>query len=340
LAELLTNWFNAYGASISAIQTFKQNPSEQNHQALQQATTDWHDTIDIVTRQLWEPFMNPLVKHLKTRNIQQATLIATGGLSFLPLHAAWTDDPNHPTGKRYALDEIYFTYTPNARSLTAAKTFASCAGVTSMLAIDNPRQDLPNSNREITAAVATFPQSTVLAHEKATVAAVKAALPNTDIAHFSCHGTAKPTEPLKNGLLMNDGLLTLRDLLDLKLASDDRPGIRLAILSACETGLSGIENADEAISLPTGLLQAGVAGVVASLWSVDDRSTMLLLSKFYELWRTENKEPSEALRQAQIWLRDSTEAEIAPLLGKRPRNPTNRPFSHPYYWAAFSYTGV
>ena len=134
---------------------------------------------------------------------------------------------------------------------------------------------------------------------------------------------------------MADAPLTLGEIFALNLSQ-----CRLVSLSACETGLQGINNADEAISLPTGLLQAGVAGVVASLWSVDDRSTMLLLSKFYELWRTESKEPSEALRQAQIWLRDSTEADIAPLLGMRPRNPTNRPFSHPYHWAAFSYTGV
>ena len=80
---------------------------------------------------------------------------------------------------------------------------------------------------------------------------------------------------------MSDGLLTLREILALNLA--EKGGIRLAILSACETGLQGIENADEAISLPTGLLQAGVAATIASLWSVSDLSTMLLLTKFYDL---------------------------------------------------------
>ena len=137
---------------------------------------------------------------------------------------------------------------------------------------------------------------------------------------------------------MSDGVLTLRDIFALNLA--DQAGLRLAVLSACETGLMGSENVDEAVSLPTGLLQAGAAAVVASLWAVSDLSTMLLLKKFYELWQTENQSPSEALRKAQIWLRDATEAELAPLLCKRPRNPTDRPFSHPYYWAAFSYTGA
>ena len=130
----------------------------------------------------------------------------------------------------------------------------------------------------------------------------------------------------------------LRDIFALNLA--EQGGLRLAILSACETGMIGTKNADEVISLPTGLLQAGVAAVIASLWGVSDLSTMLLLRKFYELWRTNNQEPSVALRQAQRWLRDRTEAEIAPLLDRRTRNPAHRPFSHPYHWAAFSYTGV
>lgn len=39
--------------------------------------------------------------------------------------------------------------------------------------------------------------------------------------------------------------LTLKDFLDLKLTEGGTGGIRLAILSACETGVQGIELADE-----------------------------------------------------------------------------------------------
>lgn len=59
--------------------------------------------------------------------------------------------------------------------------------------------------------------------------------------------------------------------------------MRLALLSACETGLPGTQLPDEVVSLPTRLLQAGVAGVAASLWSVADLSTTLLLVRFYFL---------------------------------------------------------
>jgi CHAT domain-containing protein len=319
LQELLQTWFNAYNQS----QSDRQN---------------WLDAIDSVTHQLWKPLMEPLISHLKSHNFDQVVLVPTGYLSLLPLHAAWTEDSISPTGRHYALDDIHFTYAPNARSLTAAQAIATRAQANSILAIDNPTQDLKDSEREVQAAISNFRQHTVLRHTEATIKAVRSHLSEARIVHFACHGKAELIEPLTSGLEMSDGRLTLRDILALNLS--DHGGIRLAILSACETGLSGIENADEAISLPTGFLQAGVAGVIASLWVVSDLSTMLLITKFYDLWREQNLPPDQALRQAQFWLRDITEGEIASLLGQRTRTPDRRPFAHPYYWSAFTYTGV
>ncbi|NEQ34006.1 MAG: CHAT domain-containing protein, partial [Leptolyngbya sp. SIO4C5] len=344
LREILQTWFNAYSQS----QTDRQS---------------WYNAIAQTTCQLWQPLMAPLIAKLQALNFEQATLIPTGYLSLLPLHAAWTADPSTPTGKRYALDDIHFTYAPNARSLKAAQQIRDCIADESLLAIDNPRNDLANSSREITAATASFAQPKILQHEHATVAAVLAALPRASHLHLSCHGTANFDTPLNSGLLMADDLLTLRNLLDLKLTEEPSGGLRLAILSACETGLPGLELADEAISLPTGLLQAGVAGVVASLWAVSDLSTMMLLVRFYDYWREDKLEPAIALRQAQKWLRDTTNEEKATYYFEQasallPNSKTSqqtaeflydvvgfeetgaRDFAHPFHWAAFSYTGV
>jgi CHAT domain-containing protein len=345
LQELLQSWFGAYGKWLNAGQQFKRDPSDDKRQALKQAEKLWFDAIAATTHKLWDWLMGPIIHHLKTHNLHQATLIPTGPLSLLPLHAAWTEDPSQPSGKRYALDDIHFTYAPNARSLTAAQKIAQQVLADRILAIDNPRQDLPSSAREVNGAIAHFPQSTVLRHTKATVDAVRSHLSEAAIVHFSCHGTANFTEPLNSGLLMSDGLLTLRDLFALKLA--DSSGIRLAILSACETGLPGLDNLDEVVSLPVGLLQAGVAGVIASLWSVSDLSTMILLTRFYDLWRKDGLEPAVALRQAQYWLRDTTSQQKAayfeasdPALFQDLILRDPQYFAHPFYWSAFSYMGV
>jgi CHAT domain-containing protein len=322
----------------------------------------WCEEIEHSAYQLWEPLMLPVIEYLKEQHFQQAILIPTELLNFLPLHVAWIEDSAQPTGKRYALDEILLTYAPNARSLNAAETIARRTKAESILAIDNPLKDLPNSSYEVTAAVRGFTQSKILKHEEATIEAVLKALPHHDVLHLSCHGTANLGEPLNNGLIMCDGLLTLRDILSLKLAEQEQGGIRLATLSACETGLAGIEAADEVISLSTGLLQAGVAGVVTSLWPVSDLSTMLLEVRFYDYWRNDGLEPAIALHQSQQWVRDTTNGEkLAYFRNCTAENSANRlpastadylykslvlsrlsdrDFAHPFHWAAFSYVGV
>ena len=324
LTDLLgQTWFAAYAQS-------RTNPQ------------GWYDAIDTATRQLWDTLMGPLVQKLQSFNFTQATLIPTGYLSLLPLHAAWTPDDTTPTSRRYALDDIHFTYAPNAQSLNAARAIAEQVPANSILAINNPTQDLRHTELEVKNAIAHFDHPIVFKHKAATVDQVLAQLPNATIAHFSCHGKAELTEPLASGLVLTDGLLTLKDIFALNLAdtAQGNQGLRLAILSACETGMIGIENADEAISLPTGLLQAGVAAVIASLWAVSDLSTMLLLTKFYDLWRNDGLPPDQALRQAQLWLRDSTAGEIASYGGFFTPTPSDRSYAHPYYWAAFSYTGL
>jgi CHAT domain-containing protein len=340
--------------------------------------TTWHNTIDTTTSQLWDLLMGPIVKKLKAKGFDRVTLIPTGYLSLLPLHAAWTPDltTTKPTGKCYALDDIHFTYTPNAKSLTEARAIADRVKADSILAIDEPKHryldsdthafkpinSLPSSSREVAKAIATFPNSNskILRHVEATRQAVLDALPSINVLHCSCHGNVNFQEPLKSGLSMTgdgeEAILTLRDFLGLKLTDGDRGGIRLAILSACETGLPGLDNIDEVASLPVGLLQAGVAGVISSLWSVPELSTMLLLTKFYDLWRKEYPDsPDQALREAQQWLRDSPPksmidhcSEFIPEVASPQKTKADKAlcyalrldYSNPYHWAAFSYTGI
>ena len=106
--------------------------------------------------------------------------------------------------------------------------------------------------------------------------------------------------------MAHDEVLTLRDILTTRLEN-----ARLVVLSACQTGVPGTELPDEVISLPAGLMQAGAGGVVASLWLVADLSTMMLMVRFYELWKGDGLEPAEALRQAQFWVRDTSNGEKA-----------------------------
>jgi CHAT domain-containing protein len=131
---------------------------------------------------------------------------------------------------------------------------------------------------------------------------------------------------------------------------------RLVTLSACESGRSDVARPDEFLGLPAAFLRAGAAAVIGTTWRVDDIATMLLTRKLYEGLVHEQLSPASALRSAQRWLRDATNRSLVALYGamRDEANPPlssqrlerelrrhalgaakERPFSNPYFWAAF-----
>lgn len=347
--ELLHDWLRDY------------SQLQRNNDSSSQVA--WHRRIDQTTRALWDLVTGPIIDLLRARfpRIEQAVLIPNGLLSILPLHAAWTDAQHGK--RRWALDEVAFRYAPSVRALGHARDTATTCGQTKLLVIDDPRPTaaapLPSSQHEVKAAIAQFAsaESTLLAGESCLRADVLAAIEGADVCHFACHGANDWHNPLRSGVLMaHDEMLTVEDLLSLS----GKQG-RMAVLSACETGIVGTDAPNEVVALPAAFLQAGFAGVVASLWSVYDISASLLMARFYELWLGEHVEPTEALRKAQIWLRDLKNHEIVTHLEQIvpelvPRmalesaetlhlsalvqDPNETPFAHPVHWAAFYLTGA
>ena len=121
--------------------------------------------------------------------------------------------------------------------------------------------------------------------------------------------------------------------------------------------MPGLRLPEEAISLPSGFLQVGFTGVIASLWPVSDFSAFFVMDRFYAAWPAQERDPGVALRGAQRWLRDASAAELAQQLERRERlldnpqiaklhrqlramRPEARPLSALFSWAAFSLWGV
>ena len=105
-------------------------------------------------------------------------------------------------------------------------------------------------------------------------------------------------------------------LSSIEIASLDWSNTRLAVLSACETGLGSFES-EGVFGLQRGLKQAGVKAICASLWSVNDLSTSQLMQSFYHLWIAQyhGTNMQQAMREA--------------MLEQRKKTPS------PYYWAPF-----
>lgn len=272
----------------------------------------WREAIDTVTRWLWDAVMGPLLAALDTGRV---TLIPGGVLGLLPLHAAWHADRAGPGGRRHALDDALITYAPSARAIALAPAGGRSAD--SILAVADPAS-LPATAAETRAALRWFSRQRLLNRADTSLADLHAALPGHSVLHFSCHGSAAPlTSPLDSSLhAARDGSLTLRDILATRL-----PGVRLAVLSACETSIIDMSVPDEALGLPAGFALAGAQGVIGTLWRIGDQAACDLLTRFYEIWQGRGLEPAEALRQAQQEARGA-------------------PHAHPVSWAAFQYVGT
>lgn len=105
-----------------------------------------------------------------------------------------------------------------------------------------------------------------------------------------------------------DGILTANEVSQLNLE-----GTQLLVLSACETAL-GNYSFEGVYGLPRGFKQAGVESLIVSLWSVNDRSTALLMKSFYSYWLS-GRNKQEAFRYAV--------------------NEVRKVYPQPYYWAPF-----
>ncbi|MFF4575679.1 CHAT domain-containing protein [Streptomyces sp. NPDC001410] len=270
------------------------------------ARTRWNRSLEDVTAWLWDDVMGPVMAELG--DATEVVLIPGGLLGLLPLHAAWTPDTGRATGRRHVLDSMPVSYAPNSRSLNAARRLAAEVTPTRLLAIAEPwpvpATRLPAARYEAMVAAAAFQKApTSLSGGEATFLSLEWGARRADVLHLACHGSVRLDSPLDSGLLLAGGWVTLRRLLELPLR------VRLAVLSACETAMPGTDLPDEVVALPTGLLQAGVAGVVASQWAVPDQATAMLMTEFYRSWQWEGMAPAHALRAAQRWLRDTTNAE-------------------------------
>jgi CHAT domain-containing protein/tetratricopeptide (TPR) repeat protein len=277
--------------------------------------------FDNACRWLGQVVMQPLIDALAPS--QSATIVPLGALGLFPLAAAFTDEPTDARRRRYAIDALTLASTPSARALVASKSIASRIEPDSLLAVASSGGDdfplLPGVEREVETVLPFFDRYLMLGGKDATRAAVLDAIDHYTVVHIAGHGFADRFDALSTGVLLaNDERLSLRDLLHLRLG-----GVRLAVVSASEAAFAGEELVDETVSLASGLLQIGVAGVIAPLWNVTDTGTADLILSFYQRWREEGLDPRNALRQAQISLRDAEPDE---------------PGAHD--WAAFVFLGV
>lgn len=218
-----------------------------------------------------------------------------GLLTQLPLHAA---GHHAPDSDRSVLDRVTPSYVPSARALLAARSNPASTDVTGtntlIVAVPNvpglPELAGAEGEAELIERLCGTEAGNSSGDDKGTATAhrlpnprrqtVLAALPDYPIVHFACHGEGDAIDPARGRLILTDhetAPLIIGEINRLTLSA-----AALAYLSACETTVTSLRLADEAVHLTAAFHLAGYRRVVGTLWEADDAVAYDIAERFYE----------------------------------------------------------
>ena len=337
-------------------------------------------------KQLYDILIKPIEKDLLAAEAKTLVWSLDGTLRYIPL-AALSPDGVHYLAEKYQTVVVTSTTrqslvaetNPNWRLLgagvtkeshltepngTQELTFSALPGVSSELSqIVNSEDAQTKENGLIKGKRLIDENFNLAAFENGMSQRTANNKPKYNVIHLATHfylggNTAK-------SFLLLGG----NQALSLDKVSDDTAlnfgDVELVTLSACNTGFgTAVENKTdgreqenkrleqnngaEVDSLATFIELRGAKAVLASLWSVADESTQLLMSEFYRLRKARPRlTKAAALQLAQ---QEMIEGTLQPSAAANPQRGlrdamTNaaydpkRPYAHPYYWSPFILIG-
>lgn len=323
---------------------------------------DIQPDIEHVLPWLGEAMARPITSRLAELGAVGVTLVPCGPLSLAPLHAApWQDDGLD----RCLIDEVSVRYGGSA-ALTAASLERARqreAAEPRLLALADPDGSLAAGIPEVEAIASDFPteRSRWRRGHEASWTFLRTYAGEATHIHLACHAGAGIWGENVSEILLADGGVKMEQLTELAPIS-----ARVVTISACQSAMVDLGHLpEEGFSVGGAMLAAGAACAIASLWPVRSDTTALLMMRLYEEMLGGKHGPPEALRRAQLWLRDLTDAELATILDLHPplkaefrrrselgdragrrtisgpgAAQTQRPFSGPDYWAPFIALGA
>ncbi|MCC5618432.1 CHAT domain-containing protein [Nostoc sp. CHAB 5836] len=261
--------------------------------------------------------IRPIEAELQKDDIKTLVFVLDGVLRGVPMSALYDSQQQKYLIEKYNLalsPGLQMLYSPSL-SLNKLQTLVgglaeASQGFSKLLGVEE-------EVREIAKIVPTE----VLLNKEFTRNRLKVEIDNVPfpIVHLATHGQFS-SQAENTFLLTWDGRINVKEL-DQLLQARDRPGrspLELLILSACQTA-AGDNRA--VLGLAGVAVRSGARSTLATLWSVEDKSTVELMNKFYSELNQPGVTKAEALRQAQLSLL---------------RSPNYR---YPYYWAPFVLIG-
>jgi tetratricopeptide (TPR) repeat protein len=349
----LENWLKDWKTNYQNYSKISKEQSKESHPWRQSMTAQLQKLADILK-------IPEICTHLT--NIQHLILIPHRDLHLLPLDALFQPPlraPQQPT-EQQPIRTI--SRLPSAQiAILQQQQHPTETVPNSLLMVEHSQGKSALKYTEIEAAAIGQFYATQRPANAATKTAITQALKaNKGIFHYTGHAYHNTEKSEASALILTGGEeLTLTDILQLNFIN-----YYLICLSACETGFTKTgELIDEFVGIASGFLPE-TNYIISTLWRVDERSSALLMIYFYQLLQ-QGIQPPAALQQAKDWLRQLTNAklgewyatELLPLLEKanfkhkyhfereasrlqkKLATIDEKPYEHPYHWAAFTITG-
>jgi len=270
-----------------------------------------------LSEQVYDWIIRPAEADLAANGIETLVFVNDGVLRNLPMGALYD-------GSQYLVEKYNLAITPGlqllvSQSLTQEQIKAVTAGVSEGTQGFIPLPGVKEELNNIGTIVAT---ADVLLNQDFTKENLETQINNSSsqIVHLATHGQFS-SNPEDTFVITWDEKIQVKDFQNILQVRElgESSAIELLVLSACQTA-AGDKRA--ALGLAGMAVRSGARSTLATLWSVNDESTAMLMTKFYqELAQVENESKAEALRQAQLGLVQSAE------------------YNHPFYWAPFVLVG-
>jgi hypothetical protein len=135
---------------------------------------------------------------------------------------------------------------------------------------------LPGAAAEIASLRRRYPGARSFTPRTARVEAVLSALDGASLAHIAAHGRFRTDNPLFSSLVLADGPLMVYDIERMRRAP------RRIVLSACDSGVSGVRPGDELMGLAAALFAQEATTLVASVVPVSDEATRPLMLRYHK----------------------------------------------------------
>jgi CHAT domain-containing protein len=289
------------------------------------------------SQRLLDLLVGPFLDEL-SRGIEKIVIIPDDHLHYLPfecLSGLADRSRERKTGPHFLVENLEISYAPSISWWLATTDYAfSYGGLNRLLAIgysnEHPARSLNADvyfrlpslrfvRQEIKAISSLFKDAkpvALLDEEAGEEELYSEDLADFDIIHFATHGIFDNERWWRSFLILeqnpgleDDGFLSPLEILDLEFNA------KLVVLSACQTAKGKLYEGEGILGISQAFLLAGAKSIIASLWNVNDESSVQIFKSFYRtLIRGESI--AQALRLAKLEM-------------------INSRFRHPFYWAGF-----